>query len=230
MIKVSRLAGSWGAVCVLLLVGWFQAGCKTGGSDSKYAETPEPGSALLASTGPVTNTNGPVGPATGNDSLDALHVGDTLTVEFSDMPLSITPREERIREDGTITLLEQKSFVAAGKTRGQLEKEIHDWYVPRFYLKMTVSIRQLKDTQFYYVRGEVRIPGRQVYISRITVLKAIGSAGDFTDFARKSEVQLTRADGRKITINAKKALKNPSLDLEIFPGDTVFVPRRTIFY
>jgi len=168
--------------------------------------------------------------ASGNDSLDALHVGDTLTIEFSDMPAAMQPREERIKEDGTITLLEQKVFVAAGKTRGQLEKEIHDWYVPRFYLKMTVSIRQLKDTQFYYVRGEVRMPGRQVYISRITVLKAIGSAGDFTDFARKSEVQLTRADGRKFTIHAKKALKNPSLDLEIFPGDTVFVPRRTIFY
>jgi protein involved in polysaccharide export with SLBB domain len=159
-----------------------------------------------------------------------LHVGDTLTVEFSDMPAAMPSREERIKEDGTITLLEQKAFVAAGKTRGQLEKEIHDWYVPRFYVKMTVSIRQLKDTQFYYVRGEVRVPGRQVYISRITVLKAIGSAGDFTDFARKSEVQLTRADGRKFTINAKKALKNPSLDLEIFPGDTVFVPRRKIFY
>jgi protein involved in polysaccharide export with SLBB domain len=147
------------------------------------------------------------------------------------MPAPFTPRDERIKEDGTITLLEGKTFNAAGKTRGQLEKEIHDWYVPSYYLKMTVSVRQQKETQFYYIRGEVKMPGRQVYISRITVLRAIGSAGDFTDFAKKTHVQLIRANGGKaITVNAKKALKNAALDLEILPGDTVFVPRRGPFW
>jgi polysaccharide export outer membrane protein len=123
-------------------------------------------------------------------------------------------------------LLEGKSFTAAGKTRGQLEKEIHDCYVPRYYLKMTVSVGQKTQTQFYYVRGEVKQPARQIYISRITVLKAIASAGDFTDFARKNAVLLTRADGRKVVINAKKALKDPTLDLEVLPGDDIYVPRR----
>jgi len=174
----------------------------------------------------MSNPDPPLGVKSSGDSIDLLHVADTLTIEFTDMPVAFTPREERIKEDGTITLLEQKSFVAAGKTRGQLEKEIHDWYVPRFYRKMTVSVRQQGQTQFYYVRGEVRLPNRQVYISRITVLKAIASAGDFTDFARKSAVQLTRADGRNMIVNAKKALRNSSLDLEVLPGDVITVPRR----
>jgi polysaccharide export outer membrane protein len=142
----------------------------------------------------------------------------------------MTPRDERIKEDGTVTLLEGKTFTAAGKTRGQLEKEVHDYYVPGFYHKMTVSIRQKEQTQFYYVRGEVKVPNRQIYISRIRLLQAIASAGDFTDFARKTDVMLTRADGRKILINCKKARKDQSLNLEILPGDIIDVPRRNPFW
>jgi len=153
-----------------------------------------------------------------------------MTIEFSDMPVVVTSREEHIKEDGTVTLMEGKSFVAAGKTRGQLEKEIHDFYVPRYYLKMTVSIRQKDQTQFYYVRGEVKLPNRQIYISRIDLLQAIASAGDFTDFARKSSVQLTRADGRKMTIDARKARRDPNLNPEVLPGDIIDVPRRNIFH
>jgi protein involved in polysaccharide export with SLBB domain len=226
MIIVSRISGRWAVVCALLLVSWLQMGCRTGGSATQYTDGPAAATgAPMASVNPAAG-NGAQSSGSGSESIDALHVGDVLTIEFSDMPLIMTPREERIKEDGTITLLEGKTFVAAGKTRGQLEREVHDWYVPRFYLKMTVSIRQLKDTQFYYVRGEVRLPNRQVYISRIKLLQAIASAGDFTDFARKKDVLLTRADGRKIRINCVKALNDPELNLEIMPGDIIYVPRR----
>lgn len=228
MINESRWAGRWAAVGILLLVGLFQAGCKTGASGSSYAEAPDSGGTRFASAAPVGDSNAPGAQRPGDVGLDSLRVGDTVTIELSDMPIPFPPREERIKEDGTIMLLEGKSFTAAGKTRGQLETEIHDCYVPKYYLKMTVSVSQKTQTQFYYVRGEVKQPTRQIYISRITVLKAIASAGDFTDFARKSAVLLTRSDGRKITINAKKALKNPKLDLEVLPGDDIYVPRRIL--
>jgi polysaccharide export outer membrane protein len=201
------------------------AGCRTGGANPAETGTPDSNHAKFATTAVSPGAAG-LGATGDTNLLDRLHVGDALTIELTDTPVPFLPREERIKEDGTITLMENKTFLAAGKTRGQLEQEIHDWYVPRFYLKMTVSVRQKEQTQFYYVRGEVRSPGRQVYIDRMTVLKAIGSAGDFTDFARKSSVQLTRADRRTLTINAKKALADPRLDLEVFPGDTINVPRR----
>ena len=226
MINVSRLAGRWRLVGLLLAVCCFSSGCKTGASNSNSGGTPDSSGTQFASVNPAGLTNATADEHSGTDRLDALHVGDKITIDFSDMPVPISPREERIKEDGTITLLEGQTFVAAGKTRGQLETEIHKFYVPRFYLRMTVSVQQQKETQFYYVRGEVKLPGRQVYISRITVLRAIGSAGDFTDFARKTAVQVIRANGQKVTINAKKALHDPSLDLELFPGDTVYVPRR----
>ena len=134
----------------------------------------------------------------------------------------------KIKEDGTITLLQNQTFSAAGKTRGDLEKEIRKCYVPRFFKYMTVIIARETQTLFYYLIGEVRAPARQVYVSRITVLKAIASAGGFTDFANKKDVKLTRLDGRKATINCIKALKDPSLDLEVYPGDTIYVPRKRL--
>jgi protein involved in polysaccharide export with SLBB domain len=221
MINVRRLAGRWGVLCLLVAVGWLAAGCKTGSAGSGYGGTPDPSGKQFASVSPVAGTN---------DSIDLFHVGDSVTIEYSDMPVTYTSRDEKIKEDGTITLLEGKTFTAAGKRRAQLEREVHDYYVPNYYLKMTVSIRQQKETQFYYVRGEVKSPGRQVYISRITVTRAIGSAGDFTDFARKTTVRLIRADGSTKILNAKKLIKNPALDPEVLPGDTVYVERRGPLY
>lgn len=152
--------------------------------------------------------------------------GDAITVMMTDLPTPVTEIQDRIKEDGTITLLQNQTFVAAGKTRSDLEKEIRERYVTNFFKTMTVTVKQAEQSRFYYVSGEVKSPNRMVYISRITVLGAISSAGGFTDFAQKHKVTLTRTDGHIFTINCVKALDNPSLDLEVYPGDTVHVPRR----
>ncbi len=221
MINVSRLTDRCISVLALCLLGFVQTGCQT---PSVGAGSPDPDQPKLATTAPAQSNSTDFSGS--SERLDLLHVGDVLTIEFTDMPVVVLPREERIKEDGTITLLEGKTFTAAGKTRGQLEREIHDFYVPRFYLKMTISIRQKEQTQFYYVRGEVRQPNRQIYISRIRLLQAIASAGDFTDFARKRSVLLTRTDGRRIVINCVKARHDEKLNVEILPGDIIDVPRR----
>ena len=216
--------GYWGSVGSVVLAGLLLTGCKTGGADSKYAAAGAPG----AATDPGATAAAPT--PSGPSDLDRISPGDMLIIVFSEMPKDVLPFEDRVKEDGTITLLENKVFHAAGKTRGELEKEIRATYVPDFYLTMTVSVRQQKDTQFYFVGGEVKQPNRQIYISRITVTKAIQSAGDFTDFARKKAVELTRADGRKFIVNAIKAQRDPSLDLEVLPGDKIYVPRRNPFW
>ena len=79
--------------------------------------------------------------------------------------------------------------------------------------------------RFYFVDGEVKEPNRQIYLSSTTVLKAIASSKGFTDFADKAKVRVIRADGTTQIVNCKRALKDPRLDLEVFPGDTVIVPR-----
>ena len=226
MMRVSRLAG-WGAVCGLLVTGLFLAGCKSGKNDVAFAQLPGYVGASSEQGGAISNAA--PARAMGYDTMDAIRAGDTLRISFSDLPVMVTsPIEERVKDDGTITLLENLSFAAAGKTRGQLEKEIHDRYVPDYYKKMTVSVLPKSETQFYFVDGVVRIPNRQVYLSRTTVLKAIASAGGFTDFANKGKVILTRVDGRTLIVNCKKAQREPKLDLEVYPGDKIWVPRRII--
>jgi serine/threonine protein kinase len=91
----------------------------------------------------------------------------------------------------------------------------------------TVAAQPEAASGFYYVSGEVRTPSRRAYDSRVTLLQAITSAGDFTDFADKESVRLTRADGHSELINCLKALEDPSLDPDIRAGDTIHVGRRS---
>ena len=158
--------------------------------------------------------------------IDIFHPGDTFLVNFTDLPMPVQPIQDRVKEDGTITLLQNQTFVAAGKTRRQLETEIRARYVPNFFAAMTVQVVPAFQSQFYYVGGEVKAPGQHVYLSRTTMLQAIQAAGDFTDFANRRKVRLTRADGHTFIINCQKARSNPDLDLLVLPNDRIDVYRR----
>jgi polysaccharide biosynthesis/export protein VpsN len=164
------------------------------------------------------------GTAPVNTASDILNVGDPITVVFSDLPMVIPPFEERVKTDGTITLLNNQTFVAAGKSRGELEKEIRVRYVPSYYINLTVTVKAAE--RFYFVDGEVKVPNRYVVSGETTVLKAIASAGGFTDFAKRRNVTITRASGRALTVDCDAARDNAALDLPIYSGDKIFVHRR----
>jgi len=141
-----------------------------------------------------------------------------------DIPNPPVPSATKVREDGTITLMLNQPFVAAGKTSGDLEREIRAAYVPKFYVTMTVTV--FMQNGFYFVDGEVKSPNRYPYAGKTTVSKAIASAGDFTEYANKKKVTLTRTDGHRLIINCIKALGDPTLDVEVYPNDRIHVPRR----
>ena len=230
---VCKSFGRWSAVWALLAAGLFLAGCHTD-SSRHFADVPglEPAPAATGPTTTVGTTNAGGTPATmampfpSDDEVYKLKPGDSVTITYVDAPMLIPPFVGTIKEDGTVTLIENQTFTAKGKTRRELEQEIHDRYVPNLIRKLTVSVELQQQTRFYYVLGEVKAPNRQVYLTRIHLLEAIASAGDFTDFAKKTAVELTRADGRKFVINCKKALKDPTLNLEVFPNDKIWVPKR----
>src|SRR5512133_158881 len=120
--------GKWALALMLGIAGIWITGCA--GPKSQF-DPIEPGQEDPAVSTP----------------LDTISVGEAITINFSDLPIIVPPVEERVKEDGTITLLQNQTFVAAGKTRRQLEKEIRDRYVPKFYVNMTVSIRQQENTR-----------------------------------------------------------------------------------
>src|ERR1035437_6046829 len=236
--NVGKQFGHWGAVCGLVLAGFCLSGCRSQSPEQQFAEVPpvfggssgaSQGAAPAAKptpaspTVPVTATATPAVATTsvapmasansGSPETDhLLRVGDTLVVTLTDTPIIIPSFQGPIADDGTITLTLNQTFKAAGKSSGDLAKDIRDRYVPSYYKYMTVSVNQQDSTRWYYVDGEVKVPNRQIYNSRITVLKAIASAGGFTDFAKKTKVIVTRVDGRTQIINCPKALINPALD------------------
>lgn len=156
-------------------------------------------------------------------SPDIISTGDHLTILFADIPNPFS-YEVNVLEDGNITLPHDKKAPAAGKTAGKLQQEIQAIYVPHLYRRMTVTVRT--NSRFYTVSGQVRSSGLLPYAGDMTVLRAIAAAGDFTDFADKRDVKLTRLTGEKFTIDCVKAQKDPKLDIPVYPGDRIDVPRR----
>lgn len=153
-----------------------------------------------------------------------LRIGDTVRIEYSNLSSQILqPFEEQIKDDGTISPPTIGSVQAAGKTTGDLQKEIQLAY-NKYYVSMTITVKA--PDRFYSVGGEVKMPNRQPYIGSTTVIKAIQSAGDLTEFANHKKIQLTRANGKSYTINYDKALKDHKLDLPVYPGDSIHVPQR----
>lgn len=167
-------------------------------------------------------TNQPAGAVGGDITGEHIRIGEVLTIEL----LDITPPakiEQAVADDGTITLpLLQERIKAAGTKDTELSTIIHDLYVPRYYKRITVSIK--RENRYFFVRGYVKTPGQRVYTGDMTVVRAITSAGDFNEYADKKNVIVTRSNGHTEKVNVDKAVKNPKYDLRIFPGDTVYVP------
>jgi protein involved in polysaccharide export with SLBB domain len=164
-------------------------------------------------------------PVRGTNELtgDYIRIGEQLTIEFLDInpPQQI---QQAVPEDGALTLLLGQKVTVVNKTVAQLQNEIHDLYVPKYYKRLTVNIK--RDVRFVYVRGEVKNPSRQAHVGEMTVLKAIASAGGFTIYADKKHVEVIRSNGSRLEMNAEKARKNPKLDLPVYPDDQVNVPLR----
>ncbi len=198
---------------LMLAVGFFITGCATGGEDIRFS--------------PVEVDGAEASVVTVADDMVRFAKDDLVQVMFSGIPNPPELHAENIKDDGTITLPWIGAIKAEGKTPGELQKEIHAKYVPDYYKRLTVVVSTTR--RVYYVQGQVRQSGRQEYIGHTTVLKAIGAAGHFTDFANRKKVILTRADGTKHYINCVKAAQDSTYDLPVFPGDIIEVKMRGLF-
>ena len=159
----------------------------------------------------------------GQPGMDRIRKGDPLTVVFSDIPEPKT-YQLVVREDGTLSLHFGVVVQADGKNKAELEAEIHKLYVPRYYLRLKVAV-ETGERQIY-VGGAVRLPSGYPHAGDLTVLKAIKLAGDFNEFANRKKVRLTRANGTRIIVNCRAAEEDASLDLPVFPGDKIEVPKK----
>ena len=203
---VSRCAVAAGVAAWFLTVSWL--GC--GGNRSTPSLSP-------AATG-----------AAGVATENRLRVGDEIQVHLDtsssranaqtapDM-LTVT-----VDEHGEISLPLAGRIPAAGQTPAQLAERIEANYVPRFYVRCNVSV--IASARYYYVGGEVRAPGRYGWSEDVTFLKAINTAGGFTDYANRGRVEVLRGD-QKIPVDFEGLRQNPGRDIALRPGDSIWVPR-----
>jgi polysaccharide export outer membrane protein len=156
---------------------------------------------------------------------DKFRIGDQVLVNFSgSVPdMILQPHKEAVKEDKTITPPLVGPVVAAGRTPGDLQRELQEKY-NALYKNLTVTV--LPADRYYYVTGEVKKPGPEPYLGETDIIKAISAAYDFTDFANKKSVRLTRANGKTEVVNVQKIINGNADDVPVYPGDKILVKRR----
>jgi protein involved in polysaccharide export with SLBB domain len=200
---------------ILLFAAGLLAGCAADGSRNRTA----------ALSTPKDGTNSFV--ALAAESGSTLRIGDFITVSFTDVPQIVAAqfRDQKVRipDDGMITLPYNVRVQAAGRRISDLEASIRTNYVPGYFQNLTAIVKP--EERYYYVGGEVRVPGPRPYIGNMTVLRAIDTAQGFTDFARRTHIEVRHESGKTDYVDWKKARKDPRLDLPVFPNDHIIVPK-----
>lgn len=156
-------------------------------------------------------------------SFYRVQVGDPIVVSLR----GIYPRDEQIEElvdeDGNITLPLLGDIQAAGKSTSQIESKITSMYIDGGYYR-SITVNVVVPSRTYFIRGEVKSPGRYPVVSGITIMQAIAAAGGYTEFANQRNVRLSRGDSTT-KVSMRKIENNPELDIRLESGDVIVVDR-----
>jgi polysaccharide export outer membrane protein len=131
-----------------------------------------------------------------------------------------------VNQEGVIRFPMLGEIRAQGKTKKQLEEEISQKLSDKKLLfEPIVNIRYLNFR--VTVLGEVARPGViPVPSEQISILEAIGAAGDLTVYGRRENVILIRQEGehknvQRLNLNSSEVLKSPYFFLK--SNDVVYV-------
>jgi polysaccharide biosynthesis/export protein VpsN len=131
--------------------------------------------------------------------------------------------EGNVNENGEVNLPLIGVVKAAGRTSSELEEAVQREYLDQqIYKYITVNV--LVPSRVYYVRGEVRQPGRFPIFSGVTIVQAIAAAGGFSEFANPSKVEIVRGTDH-FRVNVTELESRPEKDREVEVGDVIIVPR-----
>jgi polysaccharide biosynthesis/export protein len=138
-------------------------------------------------------------------------------------------RKVRVRPDGRISFPLIQDLQAAGISPGELKTEVEKKL--RDFLNapdVTVIVENIQGYSVY-VLGKVQKPGKYTAEKPVTVLQALALAGGFQDFAKKTDITITRTLGKDHTVfgfNYPDVIKGKKADQNLIlkPGDVVVVP------
>jgi protein involved in polysaccharide export with SLBB domain len=157
-----------------------------------------------------------------------LQKGDTVEVRVYNLP-ELT-QTAVVRPDGVISFQLVGQINAAGMTTEELAKGLTDIYAKRFRQpEVSVSVLSFAN-QTVYIGGEVNQPAALPLVGNLTLTAAIFRSGGFKDTALQESVELLRAadGGQRQVVNVEAILRSGAPDIDLKPGDIVFVPKSTI--
>lgn len=167
-----------------------------------------------------------VQPASAEDLRPILGPNDVIEVRvFQEKDLSGTHRvsdlgEIRVPLVGTLKV----DGLTADEVQHELEKRFNANYLRD--AQVTVIVKEFRSRQVF-VLGQVNKPGPYPYDGRMTVIGAIAKAGGTTKLADANSTVVSRRDGtktRKMRANVKDIRRGDAPDVELSPGDIIFVP------
>lgn len=155
-------------------------------------------------------------------------MGDTLELRIGGVPAEETTLitgSYTVDGEGFINLAHVGKVRAAGLSQASLQRAIEAAYRSgEIYTNPTITITVPTTLRFVNVSGDVRQPRRVEYTTDLTVLGAISAAGGFTEYADQRKVRLLRGGQARI-IDIKAVRSNPSIDVQLLPGDQIEVPQ-----
>jgi polysaccharide biosynthesis/export protein len=169
---------------------------------------------------PLSELAAPQGPA----SAYRVRAGDTLSVDVWGEPR--LSGERFVRDDGRLTMALINDVPAEGKSLEELAKDIERRlakYVPA--ASVAVSVSRSAPIR-YYLSGAFQRPGEYRSDSRITLLQAIATGGDFQPFANRGAIVLLRKVGdseRRYVLDYSKVIAGKQPNPQIQEGDLISV-------
>lgn len=157
---------------------------------------------------------------------DSLEIGFQYSPEFN-QTVAVEP-------DGYVTLKEVGSFYVEGQTVPQLTDTITAAYAKTLSDPVvTVTLKDFVKPHFI-ASGQVSRPGKYDWTEDITVTEAIAIAGGFTEKSKHSQVVLFRPlqgggyQTKLLDVKKMLASRNLSEDVQLQPGDMLYVPQNAI--
>jgi protein involved in polysaccharide export with SLBB domain len=169
----------------------------------------------------------------GDTALVTVYRGATVAPEYR--------QEITVRPDGKITLINLADPVdTTGLSVDQLQAKINELYTPIFRgdaqtgQKFEVTVQFLTSTKSawipdqVFVTGQVRRPKAMSYRPGLTVMKAVTDAEGWIYAANESKTVVLRmnSEGRSVAreVDLAAVALHEAEDVELLPGDVVFVP------
>ncbi|MCU1272501.1 MAG: polysaccharide export protein [Acidobacteriaceae bacterium] len=201
-----------------------------------------PAHAQISEGAGVTSTSaadGTRGPNNGSPTLTGarhplyrLRKSDVVEIRFTFSPEF--DQTVTVQPDGFVALKAMGDVFAEGSTISELRDSVRSAYATTLRDPEVSVILSDFERPFFLAGGQVGHPGKFELRSPISVAEAIAIAGGFTEQSKHSQVVLFRkvtdgiVEARVLNMKAMLASRNLEEDLELKPGDMVFVPQNRI--